>query len=111
MYKPNLPFNTPFFVYTSTTTKLKGVVKKTYVKIINPFFCSFRSFGGTEKVINDVIVVEDTAIIETWFDTNITSDCILEIGAQKYEILGTPENINMLNKFYRIKIRAFKGDA
>lgn len=57
-----------------------------------------------------MLVIEDTAVIETWFRPDIKSDCILEdVNGIRYEILGTPENINMRNQILRFKIRAVKG--
>lgn len=110
-YKPSGPFNVPFFLLTPTYTTSKGVTKKTFIKNEEPFYCSFRTFGGTEKVVNDVIVLEDTASIETWYDPNITAACNIEIDGRQFEILGTPENINMRNQFLKMRVRAIKGGA
>lgn len=110
-YKPNTPYNVPFFLMVPTTTNIKGVVKKTYIKNEIPFFCSFRTFGGSEKLVNDVIVVENTGTLETWYDPSIKADCQVEIDGQVYEILGTPENINMRNQYMVLKVRAIKGGA
>ena len=75
-------------------------------------YCSFRTFGGTEKVVNGVLSVENTAVIETWYRPDIKSDCILrDLNGVDYEILGTPENLNVRNQFMRIKIRAIQGGA
>lgn len=110
-FKPNTPYNVPCFLLTASETRVKGVLTKTYTKSATPFFASVRTFGGTEKVVNDVIVLEDTATIETWYDPNITSNCRVEINSQQYEILGTPENINMRNQYLVFKVRAIKGGA
>ena len=110
-YRPSSPFNVAAFLMVPTTTNVKGVIKKTFVKSANPFFCSFRTFGGTEKTVNDVIVVEDTATVETWYNPCITSDCNIEVSGKQYEILGTPENIQMRNQFMLFKVRAIKGGA
>ena len=108
-YKPNVPFNVPFFLLTPTTTTIKGVTKKTFTKNNEPFYCSFRTFGGTEKVVNNVVALEDTAIIETWYDPAITAACNIEVANKQYEILGTPENINMRNQYLKLRVRAIKG--
>lgn len=110
-YKPNGPFNVPFFLLTPTYKTIKGVKKKTFTKSEEPFHCSFRTFGGTEKVVNDVLVLEDTATIETWYDPSITANCNIEVNGQSYEILGTPENINMRNQYLKMRVRAIKGGA
>jgi hypothetical protein len=110
-FKPNTPYNVPFFLLTPEYKTIKGVEKKTFRKIEKPFYCSFRTFGGTQKVVNDVIVLEDTATVETWYDPRIKADCNIEVDGQRYEILGTPENVNMRNQYLIIKVRAIKGGA
>ena len=111
-YKPTVPFNVPMFLFAPTVIDKKGSLKKVYPEIGELFYCSFRTFGGTEKTSNDVLVIEDTAVIETWYRPDIKADCILEnADGQKYEILGTPENIEMRNQYLKIKIRAIRGGA
>lgn len=110
-YKPNLPFNVAFFVLHPTIKTIKGVRQKTYTKENTSYYCSFRTFGGTEREVNDVLVVEDTATLETWFNPTIKADCRIEIDGKQYEILGTPENISMRNQFLVMKVRAIQGGA
>lgn len=112
-FKPNTPYNVAAHVLTPITRIEKGVRVKGYDVPTeeNQFFCSFRTFGGTEKVVNDVIVVEDTATLETWYNPMITSDCAILIDGRKYEILGRPENIGMRNQFMLLKVRAIEGGA
>jgi hypothetical protein len=75
--------------------------------------CNFKSYGGTEKIINDVLSVEDTAQIVCWFHPDIKGDCRLVrlTDGAVFEILGTPENIEMRNQFLKFKIRRVKGGA
>lgn len=110
-YQPNTPFNVPGQYFKCTEKMVKGTLKQTYDTIGTTFYCSFRSFGGTERENNGITVVEDTATIETWFDPNITTNCKIVIGGVNYEILGTPENIAMRNKWLRFKVRARRGGA
>lgn len=110
-YKPTAPFNVAAFILKPTTTTIKGVTKKVYTPEEKPFFCSFKSFGGTETTVNGMTVVEDTAIIETWYNPTITADCTVNVNGVNYEILGTPENINMRNQYMKFKIRSVKGGA
>lgn len=110
-YRPSVPFNVKAVVLRPKIRTVKGVRKKCYTEEEEPIFCNFKTFGGTERVINDLLVVEDTAVIEAWYDPRVTSDCKLRINGQQYEILGTPENLNMRNQFMRIKVRAIKGGA
>ena len=110
-FKPNTPYNVPFFLMVPEEKKVKGVITKTFTKIEEPFYCSFRTFGGTERTVNDAIVVENTAVIETWYDPRIKADCVIEVDGLRYEILGTPENISMRNQFLLFKVKAIKGGA
>lgn len=110
-FKPHTPYNVPFFVMIPTTEYVKGVPTKKFAKLDTVFYCSFRSFGGTETTSNGVTVVEDTATLETWYDPAITAECNLEIDGVTYEVLGTPENINKRNQYLVIKVRAVKGGA
>jgi hypothetical protein len=111
-YRPNYPFCVPLFLYVPSVTVAKGVAKKQYPEQGILFYCSFRTFGGTEKQKNDVIAIEDTATIETWYRPEFAADCIVKnVDGKSYEILGTPENINMRNQIVRFKIRAIDGGA
>lgn len=110
-YKPNAPFNVPVMLLKPTVEYIKGVQKKTYPHKGDLIFCSVRTFGGTEKVVNDVLVVENTATVETRYRPDIKADCRLMINGVVYEILGEPENIDMRGFYMVIKVRAVKGGA
>jgi len=110
-YKPATPFNVAGQYFKCTETMVKGTLKKVYDEIGTTFYCSFRSFGGTERENNGITVIEDTATIETWYDPNLTTSCKVVIGGVNYEILGTPENIAMRNKWLKFKVRAIRGGA
>lgn len=110
-YKANFPYNVAAFLLIPKKQNVKGVTKKTYTPEAEPFFCSFKTFGGTEKIVNDVVTVENTATVETWYNPKITSDCYIRVENVDYEILGTPENINMRNQYMKFKVRAVKGGA
>lgn len=111
MYKANTPFTVLATLLKPSITTVKGVPKKSYTPDDEPIMCSFRSFGGTETQINGLTVVENTATVETWYDPRITSDCNIRVNDLDYEILGTPENIDMRNKYLVFKVRAIKGGA
>ena len=83
-------------------------------KIDDPIiiYGSFRSFGGTEITSNGAYTVEDTATIETWYRPDIKSDCRLVLAddtSAVYEIVGTPEDIEMRHQFLHIRVRRVKG--
>lgn len=115
-FKPSIPFTTPLIVLKPTYSSVGGVRTKTLPDLdkgirIN---ASFRTYGGTrnkEKSIDGLLSVEDTAVIETWFRPDITSDCVIALAdtGAKYEILGDPENINRRNQFLKFFVRRIKG--
>ena len=113
-YKPSLPFTEPAHLLIPLRgAPVKGVPRKEYPIEGELIHCSFKTYGGTEVVKNDVLVVEDTGYVETWFRPDIASDCRIKLLStnQVYEIIGTPENINMRNQFIKFKVRAIKGGA
>lgn len=107
-YTP-LPFNVVLMLQTPKITTVKGSSKKSYINV-GEIYCSFRTFGGTETTTNGALTVENTAVVDTWYNPNITADChVITADGGTYEILGTPENIEMHNQFMRFKIREIRG--
>ena len=111
-YRPSVPFSTPMFIYIPKYVTAKGSTKKVFPETGELIYGSFKSYGGTEKLSNDLYSIEDTANIETWFRPDITSGCVLELNENaRYEIISEPENINMRNQFLKFKVRRIKGGA
>lgn len=115
-YKPAAPFSVAMKLLTPTVTNVRGARVKEYP---NPgdvqavFFGSFRTFGGTERMANEIYTIEDTATIDTWYDPSITADCRVYVcqTEKTYEVIGTPENIDMRNQYCSFKVRAIGGGA
>lgn len=112
-YRPDLSFTTPVKLLTPTYETIKGVRKKVFPDDGELLFCSFKTYGGTERDVNGVYSIEDTANVETWFRPDITSECAIMLAdsGKVYEIIGEPENINMRNQYCKFKVRRVKGDA
>lgn len=111
-YRPNVPFSTPMYLFIPQYVTMKGSTKKVYPKTGELIYCSFKTYGGTERTRNDLYVIENTANIETWFRPDITSECILATPDDaRYEIVNEPENIDMRNQFLKFKIRRIEGGA
>ena len=111
-YRPSVPFSTPMFIYIPKYITAKGSTKKVFPETGELIYGSFKSYGGTERITNDLYAIEDTANIETWFRPDITSGCVLELNKNaRYEIISEPENINMRNQFLKFKVRRIKGGA
>lgn len=107
-------------------TQVKGVNKKEYPTIeealtikdkngnsINLFFGSFKSYGGTERIVNGIYSIEDTANIETWYRPDINSNCRIARANDGaiFDVINEPENINMRNQFLKFKVKRVKGGA
>lgn len=119
MWKPSLPYTVPIELYIPTYSSSKGVKQKVWDTEGIRLNCSFKSYGGTESVktlegkADGVLVVFDTAVVETWFRPDITSECrikLLETG-EIYEIIGHPEDIDKRHQFVRFKVRAIEGNG
>lgn len=115
----------PLVLLIPTNKNINGVLKKNYPTVekslsvkdkngnnVNLFFGSFKTYGGTEKNVNGIYSIEDTANIETWYRPDIKANCriALETG-EIYDILGEPEDINKRHQFLKFKVRKVKGGA
>lgn len=109
-YQPQAPFNVPAMLLKRSTKKINGVKQESFTDA-TMFYCSAKSYGGTEKVVNGVYVIEDTWQIDTWFSPDFgKGDRIrfLDDGTE-YEILATPENINRRGQYMRFKVTRIGG--
>jgi SPP1 family predicted phage head-tail adaptor len=78
-------------------------------ELVGTINCSFKTFGGTESVVNDQLTVVDTANVETWYRPDITSASQIRVGTKKYEVMGEPEDIEQRHQFLKFKVRGVKG--
>lgn len=104
---------TPFELLKASTTVTLGVPKKTFTGDGLTRFCNFSTYGGTEREVNGLLVVDDTAAVVTWYDPEIKSGDrikLLESGAV-YDIIGQPENIELRNQEMSFKVSRIKGGA
>ncbi|MCI9366310.1 MAG: head-tail adaptor protein [Clostridia bacterium] len=105
-------------------SKVKGVNRYVYPTIeealaikdennnsINLFFGSFKTYGGTEKTVNGIYSIEDTANIETWYRPDIASNCKISRASDNaiFDIINEPEDINQRHQFLKFKVRRVKG--
>lgn len=112
-YKPSFPYSTAIELLIPTYSTTKGVTKKAFPAEGIRLNCSFKTYGGTEVTSNDVYILEDTAYVETWYRPDIKADCRIKVlsTGQVYEIMNTPENIDMRSQFCKFKVRAVRGGA
>lgn len=118
-FKPSLPFNVSFVILAPTTKNVSGVLKKTFPTIeeavrteSNIFYGNFKTYGGTERDVNGIYSIEDTANVETWYRPDITSNCrVARDDGAIFEIINEPEDINRRRQYLKFKVRRIKGGA
>lgn len=113
-YTPPVRFTVPLMLLVpSAITENAGRRNRVYPEEGPVFMGSFRTFGGTEVEVNGVITIRNTAVIDTWFNPNIASDCRIKLldDGSMWEIIGTPENIDRRNQFMQFKAEAVKGNG
>lgn len=109
-YRPSEPFTTTLELLNPVYETVKGTPVKKFenVGFIN---CSFKTYGGTESVVNDVYSLIDTANVKTWYRPDITANSRVILGSKVYEIIGEPEDINQRHKYLKFKVRSVRGGA
>lgn len=115
MYRPGKKFATPLLLYLVTgTEEVLGVEKRTYSADGILFFGSFATYGGTEREVNGIYSVEDTATVETWYRPEFTASARVALAndpGKVYEIVGEPENIEQRNRYTKMKLTRVQGGA
>lgn len=109
-YQPQVPFNVPCMLLKATVRKVNGVNQPTFADK-TMFYCSAKSYGGTEKIVNDVYVIEDTWLIDTWYNPDISKGDRIRFldDMSVFEVLASPENINRRGQYMRFKVRRIGG--
>lgn len=114
-YRPSKPFDTPMLLYPVTgSTRELGVAVKTYAETGILFVGSFATYGGTERTVNGVYSVEDTATVETWYRPEFAASGRVALAndtGKLYEIVGEPENIEQRGQFCKMRLTRVKGGA
>lgn len=114
-FKPSAVFSVALILLEPTYSKAQGVPKKSFPALEEGvlFYGNFKTYGGTERDVNGLFSIEDTAIIETFYRPDIKSDCRIGVPATGaiYEVFGEPENINMRNQYLKFKVRRVTGGA
>ena len=64
-----------------------------------------RTFNGTETTVNGVLVVKNTAVIDCYYNSQLSADCRLQdTQGRIWKIITEPENINGECKYMQFKI-------
>lgn len=113
MYRPAeaAEMTTPLILQIPTYSKYNGVECATYTDSPNIIYANFKTYGGTERQVNGIFEVEETAQITCWFRPDITSGCRIKRAADGavFNILGDPEDIELRHQFLKFKARRIKG--
>ena len=112
-YKPSAPFAVPMKVMIPTESMSYGVAAKDFPppKDWPEIFGSFRTFGGSERMVDGIYQTVDTAVIDTWYRPDIKADCkiyLTETG-EIYDIVADPEDIGMRHQWMQLKVRKSGG--
>jgi hypothetical protein len=101
---------TPVMLQIPTESVVKGVVKKDYADG-DRFNVSWKSKGGTETLVNGVLVVQDTVEICCWFNPKIQTNCRIKnlVTGLVYEIYTPVENVDSRSQFAKFKIKNISG--
>lgn len=112
MYRPSSSFNVPAQLLKGEYKKVNGINSKTYSPSFE-FFCSAKSYGGTEREVNGKLIIEDTIQIETWYHPEITSNDAIRLldDGSEWEIMNNPEDIERRHHYLKFKVRRMVGNA
>ena len=113
MYRPAeaAEMTTPLILQTPTQSKYNGVRTNTFTDADGVIFANFKTYGGTERQVDGILEVEETAQIVCWYRPDITSACRIKRAADGavFEILGDPEDIEQRHMILKFKVRRIKG--
>ena len=115
-YQPQVPFTVPAMHLKREIKKVNGVNQETFSEV-GMFFCSAKSYGGTEKTVNGVYVIEDTWTVDTWYNPLLKKGDKIRFLDEKdddgnypeFEVLASPESINRRGQYMRFKVSRIGG--
>jgi hypothetical protein len=112
MYKPaNIrEFTTPAVHKKATEETVNGRTVKDH-KPVGTVRGKFKLKGTQEITANGLTVVNDKTTFTTWYKADYEASDILTIGGIDYKIIGTPENVEMRNRYSVIMLERISGGA
>lgn len=119
MYNPikSISMSTPAKLLTvlEVSTSTGNTRKKQYISQDDADIITVgvKTFGGTDKIVNDRLVLEDTATVVTWYRPDITAGCRLLFldDNSLWEIIGRPEDVARRHQYLIIKCRSVSAGA
>lgn len=112
MFKPAKirDFNTLAVHKKPMVERVNGRSQKTFVASGN-LKGLFKLKGTSEINANGILVVNDKTSFMTWWKNDLSSGDILTIGGVDYEIIGTPENVELRGRYAVINLEKIGGGA
>lgn len=113
MYRPPeaAEMTTPLILQTPMQTKYNGVRTSTFTDADGVIYANFKTYGGTERKIDGLWEIEDTAQIVCWFRPDIQSNCRVKRATDGavFEIIAEPEDIEQRHQFLKFRVKRIKG--
>lgn len=112
MYKPCKikDFKTLSIHKKPTSEIVNGRTIKTYVASGN-LKGLFKLKGTSEINANGILVVNDKTTFMTWWKKDLESGDILTINGIDYQIIGTPENVELRGRYAILNLERIGGGA
>lgn len=110
-YVPTAVLNIPARIWHCKYVRQNGVQKAVYEPDDDVIWLGAKSYGGTEKTVDGVYAVEDTMDFTGYYTPKLLSqDRVQLLGDGSFwEVLNTPENIDMRGAFMKFKGRRYKN--
>ena len=112
MYKPA---NIREFVTTAIHKKAveiesNGRITK-QLEIVGNLKGKFKQKGTAEIIANGLTVINDKTSYITWFKKDLAASDVLTINGVDYQIIGTPENVEMRGRYSILNLEKISGGA
>lgn len=112
MYKPaNIREFVTDAVHKKATTKTVNGRTQKALEEVGTIRGKFKQKGTAEINANGVTVINDKTSFITWYKKDFAPADILTINGVDYEIKGTPENVEMRNRYSIITLERIGGGA
>lgn len=112
MYKPaNIrEFITPAVHKKATSVTVDNRTTKAYAEV-GTVRGKFKQKGTAETTANGLTVINEKTTFTTWFKADFAAADILTINGVDFEIIGTPENVEMRSRYAVLTLERISGGA
>ena len=95
-----------------TISSYHGVRQPSYPSTGDVVFVNWKTFGGTDSIVNGVYSVIDTAQVTMRYRPDVKAGCrFLRSDGAVYEIKGEPENVDLGGTWILCKAERVKGSG